>query len=75
MDLATTVTPPLGQIMKNFRVKKDSCIDFKLGKESLMTGKTESVEHVGSTKVSVGKEMEKGIGKTSKFTARQKENC
>ncbi len=39
-----------------------------------MTGKTESVEHVGSTKVSVGKEMEKGLGKMSKFTARQKEN-
>ena len=29
---ATAVTPPLTQIKKGFRVKKDSCIDFKLGK-------------------------------------------
>lgn len=29
MDLDT---PPLTQVSKNFRVKKDSCIDFKLGK-------------------------------------------
>ena len=55
MDMATTVTPPMGQVMKQFRVKKDSCIEFKLGKENIMAGKTESVEHVGSTKVSVGK--------------------
>lgn len=74
MDMATAVTPPMGQVMKQFRVKKDSCIEFKLGKENIMTGKTESVEHVGSTKVSVGKEMEKGLGKMSKFTVRQKEN-
>jgi len=32
MDLALSVTPPMNQILKNFRVKKDSCIDFKLGK-------------------------------------------
>jgi hypothetical protein len=58
--------------MKNFRVKKDSCIDFKLGKENVLTGKTESVENVASTKVSVGKDMFKGVSKTSKFTARPK---
>jgi hypothetical protein len=39
-----------------------------------MTGKTESVEQVGSSKVSVGKEINKGVGKMSKFMARQKEN-
>jgi serine/threonine protein kinase len=74
MDMATAITPPMGQVMKQFRVKKDSCIEFKLGKENIMIGKTESVENVGSTKVSVGKEMEKGLGKMSKFTVRQKEN-
>jgi hypothetical protein len=75
MDMATAVSPPVGQVTKQFRVKKDSCIEFKLGKENIMTGKTELVEHVGSTKVSVGKDIDKGIGKMSKFMARQKENC
>jgi serine/threonine protein kinase len=41
MDMATAITPPMGQVMKQFRVKKDSCIEFKLGKENIMTGKTE----------------------------------
>jgi len=72
MDLATALTPPLGQMVKVFRVKKDSCIEFKLGKENILTGKTESVENVGSSKVSVGKDMLKGISKISKFTSRPK---
>ena len=75
MDMATSLTPPLGQTVKPLRMKKDSCIEFKLGKENIMTGKTESVEHMCSTKVSVGKEIDKGVSKMSKFTARQKENC
>ena len=33
-------TPPMSQVVKGLRVKKDSCIDFKLGKENIMTGKT-----------------------------------
>lgn len=72
IDLHTSVTPPMDLVVKNLRVKKDSCIDFKLGKENILTGKTESVENVASTKVSVGKDMLKGVGKTSKFTARAK---
>lgn len=31
-SLATALTPPMTQVTKNFRVKKDSCIEFKLGK-------------------------------------------
>ena len=43
MELTTSVTPPMNHILKSLRVKKDSCIDFKLGKENILTGKTESV--------------------------------
>lgn len=32
--------------------KKDSCVDFKLGKENLMTGKTEPVSGSAHTKLS-----------------------
>ncbi len=58
------------QIVKGLRVKKDSCIEFKLGKDNILTGKTESVDNVGSTKVSMGN-MFKGVNKTSKFTSRK----
>ena len=75
MDLALSVTPPMNQILKNFRVKKDSCIDFKLGKQNILTGKTDSVQNVASTKVSVGNNIMKGVSKTSKFTARSKLNA
>ena len=37
---ATMVTPPLTQISKNFRLKKDSCIQFVLPKENIMKGNT-----------------------------------
>ena len=57
----------------NFRVKKDSCIEFKMGKETIMNGKTETVENVVSTKVSMGNNIGKGL-KQSKFINRQKEN-
>lgn len=60
------------QVVKGFRVKKDSCIDFKLGKENILTGKTESVDNYASTKVSMGNNVIKGVSKTSKFTTRGK---
>lgn len=60
------------QVVKGFRVKKDSCIDFKLGKENILTGKTESVDNYASTKVSMGNNVIKGVNKTSKFTTRGK---
>lgn len=61
------MSPQLPQLAKNFRVKKDSCIDFKLGKENVMNGKTESVEQIGSTKVSMGNNLFQAV-KPSKFT-------
>lgn len=65
-------TPPLPQMVKNFRIKKDSCIEFKLGKESIFTGKTDSVGEVGSTKVSMmGANLLKGV-KISKFSKQTK---
>jgi hypothetical protein len=36
-------------------IKKDSCVAFKMGKENVMTGKTETVGDTGSTNNSVGK--------------------
>lgn len=69
MDLDT---PQLTQVVKGFRVKKDSCIDFKLGKENIFTGKTESVDNVATTKVSMGNNVLKGVTKMSKFVTRGK---
>ena len=34
-------------------LKKDSCVEFQMGKENLMTGKTEEVESLRSNKVSI----------------------
>lgn len=76
MDLgtnATVLTPPLNQVKAGLRVKKDSCIEFKLGKQNILTGKTQSIDNVASTKVSMGNQMVKGI-KASKFTTRGKQN-
>ena len=36
-------------------LKKDSCVDFKMGKENVLTGKVETVNDTGSTNNSVGK--------------------
>ena len=36
-------------------LKKDSCVAFKMGKENVLTGKTETVGDTGSTNNSVGK--------------------
>lgn len=44
-----------------------------MGKETIMNGKTETVENVVSTKVSMGNNIGKGL-KQSKFINRQKEN-
>lgn len=34
-------------------MKKDSCVDFHMGKENVFTGKTEEVESLKSNKVSI----------------------
>ncbi len=36
-------------------IKKDSCLDFKMGGENLFTGKVDTVAETGSTANSVGK--------------------
>ena len=36
-------------------LKKDSCVDFKMGKENVFTGKVDTLTETGSTNNSVGK--------------------
>lgn len=36
-------------------LKKDSCVAFKMGKENVMTGKTDTVGDMGSSNNSAGK--------------------
>lgn len=48
-------------------LKRDSCIDFKMSKDPLITGKTETVGTLGSGKISgFGLGLLKGL-KASKF--------
>lgn len=50
-------------------LKKDSCVAFKMGKENVLTGKTETVGDTGSTNNSVGKRFESVVmPKVSKFS-------
>ncbi len=53
-------------------VKKDSCLEFKMGKENVFTGKVETVAETGSTGNSIGKRFEPVLSpKMSKFVARK----
>lgn len=53
-------------------LKKDSCVAFKMGKENVMTGKTDTVGDTGSTANSVGKRFESVVmPKISKFNNRK----
>jgi hypothetical protein len=55
----------------NKNIKKDSCVDFKMGRENVFTGKVETVQETGSTHLSVGKRFESMISpKQSKFNKR-----
>lgn len=51
------------------RAEKDSCLEFKLGKENIMNGKTDTIGEV-NTKVSMfGQAMTPGrVSKISKFS-------
>jgi len=50
-------------------LKKDSCVDFKMGKENVFTGKVDTVNDTGSTSNSVGKRFESVVmPKISKFS-------
>jgi hypothetical protein len=58
--------------LKQKTIKKDSCVDFKLGRENVFTGKVDTVSEVASTHVSVGKRFESMISpKASKFCAKK----
>jgi serine/threonine protein kinase len=57
---------------RNEKIKKDSCVDFKMGKENVFTGKVETLTETGSTANSVGKRFESVISpKISKFTVKR----
>lgn len=52
-------------------VKKDSCVEFKMGKENVFTGKVDTIAETGSATNSVGRKFESFIApKASKFTAK-----
>lgn len=54
-------------------IKKDSCVDFKMGKENVFTGKVETIaETVSSNNNSVGKRFESvAMPKVSKFSSKK----
>lgn len=53
-------------------LKKDSCVDFKMGKENVFTGKVDTIAETGQTNNSVGKRFESvAMPKASKFSARK----
>lgn len=53
-------------------IKKDSCLDFKMGKENVFTGKVETLAETGSTHNSVGKRFElMHSPKVSKFSIKK----
>lgn len=53
-------------------IKKDSCVEFKMGKENVFTGKVDTVAETASTHNSVGKRFESVISpKASKFSAKK----
>ena len=53
-------------------IKKDSCVDFKMGRENGFTGKVDTLVETGSTNNSVGKRFESIISpKASKFSAKK----
>ena len=53
-------------------MKKDSCVDFKMGKENVFTGKVETIAETNSTANSVGKRFQSVVmPKVSKFSAKK----
>ena len=52
--------------------RKDSCVDFKMGKENVFTGKMETVAEAGVTNTSVNRRFESVmVAKVSKFCAKK----
>lgn len=53
-------------------IKKDSCVDFKMGKENVFTGKVETIAETASNNNSVGKRFESvAMPKVSKFSTKK----
>lgn len=53
-------------------IKKDSCVDFKMGKENVFTGKVDTIAETTSTHNSVGRHFESvAMPKVSKFCAKK----
>lgn len=56
-------------------MKKDSCVDFHMGKENVVTGKTEEVESLKSNKVSISNAASPiRKPKVSQFSAQYKDH-
>ena len=53
-------------------MKKDSCVDFKMGKENLMTGKTDTVGTMGSKLSGVDHSETMKKAKMSQFCAEKR---
>ena len=52
--------------------KKDSCVEFRMGKENVFTGKVDTIAETGSTNNSVGRKFEPLMTpKMSKFTSKK----
>lgn len=52
--------------------KKDSCVDFKMAKENVFTGKIDTIAETHSTNNSMGKKFESAISpKMSRFTVKK----
>jgi hypothetical protein len=54
-------------------IKKDSCVDFKMGKENVFTGKVDTIAETASSNAnSVGKRFESvPLPKVSKFSTKK----
>jgi hypothetical protein len=52
--------------------QKDSCVDFRMGKDNVFTGKVDTVADTGSTANSVNRKFESVVmPKISKFNAKR----
>jgi serine/threonine protein kinase len=66
------ITLSSNPLRKQEKIKKDSCLELKLGKENVFTGKVDTLTETGSTNNSVGKRFESFLSpKTSKFNSKK----
>ena len=77
VDFSAGIDSPLLTTANNKRkmdknMKKDSCIDFKMGKENMMTGKTDTVGTVGSKLSGIDHSETMKKAKMSQFCAEKR---